>query len=93
MREHWRERFFRCFRWFSTQPGCLWSFIRRSPKVIPVNLELATPGLAATGSPPRAVPVALISIWGKWDLRGGSPSGQEQVGGHMVTWGSYHDHT
>ena len=23
---------------------------------------------------------------GKGDLRGGSPSGQEQVGGHVVTW-------
>ncbi|CAI9177401.1 unnamed protein product [Rangifer tarandus platyrhynchus] len=31
-RKPWRERFFRCFRRFSAQPGCLWSFIRRAPK-------------------------------------------------------------
>ena len=64
-RKPWRERFFRCFRQFSTQPGCLWSFSRRSPKVIPVNLELATPGLADTGSRLWAAPAALISMCGK----------------------------
>nr|XP_014338137.1 PREDICTED: ral guanine nucleotide dissociation stimulator-like [Bos mutus] len=31
-RKPWRERFFRCFRRFSAQLGCLWSFTRRSPK-------------------------------------------------------------
>ena len=66
----WRERFFRCFRWFSAQPGCLWSFTRRSSKVTPGNLELATPGLAATGSPPWAAPAALISMWGEVELEG-----------------------
>ena len=92
-RKPWRERFFRCFRQFSAQPGCLWSFTRRAPKVTAGNLELATPGLATTGSPPWAVPAALISMWGKWDLRGGSPSGQEQVGGPVGTWWSCHGHT
>ena len=38
------------------------SFTRRSPKVISVNLELATPSLASTGSPPWAAPAALISM-------------------------------
>ena len=61
-RKHWRERFFRCFRQFSAQPGSIWSFTKRSPMVIPVNQELATPGLAATGSRPRAVPAAVISM-------------------------------
>ena len=64
-RKPWRERFFRCFRWYSAQHGCLWSFTRRAPKVTPSNLELATPGNAATGSPPWAVPGALISMCGK----------------------------
>ena len=45
-----RERFCRCFRWYSAQHGCLWSFTRRAPKVTPGNLELAAPGNAATGS-------------------------------------------
>ncbi|XP_061260949.1 ral guanine nucleotide dissociation stimulator-like isoform X2 [Bos javanicus] len=31
-RKPWRERFFGCFRRFSAQLGCLWSFTRRSPK-------------------------------------------------------------
>ena len=53
-RKPWRERFFRSFRRFSGQPGCLWSFTRRAPEVTPGNLELAKPGLAATGSPPWA---------------------------------------
>lgn len=61
---------FRCFRRFSAQPGCLWSFTRRSPKVTPVHLELATPGLAATGSPPWAAPAALISMCGEVGLEG-----------------------
>ena len=69
-RNPWRERFFRCFRWFSTQPGCLWFFTKRAPKVIPFNLELDTPGLAATGSPPWAVPAALISMCRKVGLEG-----------------------
>ena len=62
--------FFRCFRWFSIQPGCLCSFIRRSPKVIPVNLELATAGLAFSGSPPWAAPAAIISMCGEGGLDG-----------------------
>ena len=53
-RKPWRERFFISFRRFSAQPGCLWSFTRRAPEVTPGNLELATPGQAATGSPPWA---------------------------------------
>ena len=57
-----REIFFRCFRRFSAQPGCLWSFTRRAPKVTSGNLELATPGLAFTGSPFWAAPGALISM-------------------------------
>ena len=52
-----RERLFRNFRHFSAQPGCLWSFTRRAPEVTPGNLEVATPGLAATGSPPWAAQV------------------------------------
>ena len=70
LRKPWRERFFRCFRRFSAQLGCLWSFTRRSPKVTTGNLELATPGLAATGSPPWAAPAALISMWGEVELEG-----------------------
>ena len=54
--------FFRCFRRFSAQHGCLWSFTRRAPKVTPGNLELATPELASTGSPSWEVPGALISM-------------------------------
>ena len=69
-RKPWRERLFRCFRRFSAQPGCLWSFLRRAPKVTPVNLELATPGLAATGSPPWAAPTALIAMCGEVGLEG-----------------------
>ena len=69
-RKPWRERFFRCFRRFSAQPGCLWSFTRRSPKVNAGNLELATPGLATIGSLSWAVPAALISIWGEVELEG-----------------------
>ena len=53
-RKPWRERFFRCFRRYSAQHGYLWSFTRRAPTVTPGNLELATPGKAATGSPPWA---------------------------------------
>ena len=67
LHKHWRERFFRCFRRFSTQPGCLWSFIRRSPKVI---LELATASLAFSGSPPWAAPAAIISMCGEGVLDG-----------------------
>ena len=69
-RKPWREGFFRCSRCFSAQLGCLWPFTRRSPKVIPVNLELYTPGLAATGSPPWAVPPALISMCREVGLEG-----------------------
>ena len=61
---------FRCFRRFSTQPGSLWSFIRRSPKVIPVNLELSTAGLGFSGSPPWAAPAAIISMCGEGGLDG-----------------------
>ena len=43
---------------------------RRARKVTPGNLELATPGLAATGSPPWAAPAALISMCGKVGLEG-----------------------
>ena len=68
-------------------PGCLWSFTRRVPKVTPGNLELATPGKAATGSPPWAAQMPSSKCACKWDLSGGSPSGQEQVGGHVLTWG------
>ena len=38
------------------------SFTRKAPKVTPGNLELATPGKAATGSPLEAGPGALISM-------------------------------
>ena len=38
--------------------------------VIRVNEELATPGLAATGSPPWAAPAALITMCGKVGLEG-----------------------
>ena len=38
--------------------------------VIPGNLELDTPGLATTGSPPWAAPAALISICGEVGLVG-----------------------
>ena len=69
-RKPWRESFFRCFRRFSAQPGCLWSFTRGSPKVTPVNLELATPGLASTGSPRWAAPPALIFMCGEGGLEG-----------------------
>ena len=58
------------FQRFSAQPGCLWSFTRRSPKVIPVNLELATPGLASTGRPPGAASPAVISMCGEGGLEG-----------------------
>ena len=69
-RKRWRERFFRCFRRYSAQHGCLWSFTRRAPMVTPGNLELATPAKAATGSPPWAAPGALISMCGKVGLEG-----------------------
>ena len=48
----------------------LWSFTRRAPKVIPVKLEAATPGLASTGSPPWAVPAAVTSMCGEGGLEG-----------------------
>ena len=69
-RKPWRARFYRCFRRISAQPECLWCFTRRSPKVIPFNLELATPGLAATGSSPWAVPAAIISMCREVGLEG-----------------------
>ena len=69
-RKPWRERFFRCFRRYSGQHGCLWSFTGRAPKVTPGNLELVTPGNATTGSPPWAVPGALISMCRKVGLEG-----------------------
>ena len=69
-RNPWRERFFRCFRQFSAQPGCLWSFTRRSPKVTPGNLELATVGKAETGSPLWVGPRALIYMCRKVGLEG-----------------------
>ena len=69
-RKHWRERFSRCFRWYSAQHGCLWSFTRRAPKATPGNLELDTAGKAATGSPLWAGPRALISMCGKVGLEG-----------------------
>ena len=69
-RKLWRARIFRCFRRFSAQHGCLWSFTRRAPKVTPGNLELATPGNAATGSPSWAAPGALISMCRKVGLEG-----------------------
>ena len=69
-RKPWRERFFRCFRWYSAQHGCLWFFTRRAPKVTPGNLGLATAGKAATGSPLWAGPRALISMCGKVGLEG-----------------------
>ena len=92
-RKPWRERFFRCFRWHSAQHGCLWSFTRRAPTVTPGNLELATPGKAATGSPPWQRQVPSSPCAGNWDLRGRSPSEQKQVGGQVVTWGSCPGHT
>ena len=66
-RKHWREKF---FRWFSAQPGCLWSFTRRAPKVTPGNLELATTGVASIRSPARAVPGALICMSREGGLEG-----------------------
>ena len=53
-RKPWRGKFFRSFRWFSAQHGCLLTFTRRAPEVTPGNLGLATPGLAVTWSPPWA---------------------------------------
>ena len=70
LQKPWREQFFRCFRQFSAQPGCLWSFSRRAPKVTPGNLELATAGNAATWSSLWAGPRALISMCGKVGLEG-----------------------
>ena len=58
----------------------------KAPKVIPVKLELATPGLASTGALPGQQQVPSSPCAGNWDLRG-SPSGQERVGGHVVTCG------
>ena len=55
--------------------------------LIPVKLEQATPGLATTGALPGQCQVPTSPCAGKWDLRGGSPSGQEHVGGHVVTCG------
>ena len=69
-RKPWRARFFRCFRWYSAQHGCLCSFTRRAPKVTPGNLELATAGKATTGNPIWAGPRALISMCGKVGLEG-----------------------
>ena len=69
-RKPWRERFFRCYKQYSAQHGCLRSFTRRAPKVTPGNLELATSGNAATGSPPWAAPGALISMCRKVGLEG-----------------------
>ena len=69
-RKPWREKIFRYFRWYSAQHGCLWSFTRRAPKATPGNLELATPGKAATGSPPWAAPGDLISMFVKVGLEG-----------------------
>ena len=69
-RKPWREMFFRCFRQFSAQPGCLWSFTRRAHKVTQGNLELATAGLASTGSPSLAAPGALISMCREGGLEG-----------------------
>ena len=69
-RKPWREWFFRCFRRFSAQPACLWSFNRRAPKVTTRNLELGTRGLATTGNPPCTAPAALISMCGKMQLEG-----------------------
>ena len=69
-RKPWREMFFRCFRRFSAQHGCLWSFTRKAPKVIPGNIELATPGLASTGSPSGEAPGALISMCREGGLEG-----------------------
>ena len=62
--------FFRCFRRFSAQPGCLWTFTRRAPKVTSGKLELATPGLASTGSPSWTAPRALISMCREGGLEG-----------------------
>ena len=69
-RKPWRERFFRCFRWYSGQPGCLWSFARRAPEVTPGSLELATPGVASTWSPSWAAPGALICMCREGGLEG-----------------------
>ena len=69
-RKPWREMFFICFWRYSAQPGCLWSFTRRAPKVTQGNLELATPELASTGNPSLAVPGALISMCREWGLEG-----------------------
>ena len=55
--------------------------------VIPVKLELATPGLAVTGALLGQCQLLSYPCAGKWDLRGGSPSGQEHVGGNVVTCG------
>ena len=92
-RKPWRERFFRCFRRFSTQPGCLWSFTRRSPKVTAGNLELATPGQPTTGSLPSAVPAALTSMWGEVELEGRFPLWAETgwwLRGHLVVLSRSH---
>ena len=69
-RKPWRARFFRCFRWYSDQHGCLCSFTRRAPKVTPGNLALSTAGKATTGNPIWAGPRALIFMCGKVGLEG-----------------------
>ena len=69
-RKQWREMFFRCFRRLSAQPGCLWSFTRREPKVTRGNLELATPGVASTRSPSWAAPGALFYMCREGGLEG-----------------------
>ena len=66
-RKHWREKL---FRWFSAQPGCLWSFTRRAPKAIPGNLELATSGVDSNRSPSWAAPGALICMCREVGLEG-----------------------
>ena len=61
---------FQMFQEVQCSTWCLWSFTRRAPRVTPGNLELATQGLASTGSPSWAVPGALISMCREGGLEG-----------------------
>ena len=61
------------FQMFQAIPCSTWMPVvlyQGSPKVSPFNLELATPGLPSTGSPPWAVPAALIFMCGEGGLEG-----------------------
>ena len=58
---------------FQVVQGSAWKHLVLYQEVThgnPVNQELATPGVAATGSPPWAAPAAVISMCGEVGLEG-----------------------